>query len=562
VNDIVADAAGAASARGLTLSFVERSPVGVIMMDRGKLEKIALNLIGNALKFTPTGGRVEVLLDRLPDGRFELAVVDTGIGIEEQDRERVFERFHQIDSSSRRAYEGTGIGLALVKRFAEMMRGTVSVESEPGKGSRFAVCFEAAAAPPTREEPRSSEAAAAPAVETRAWEFPSSTVHEANAVQTDASRARVLVVEDNADMRAFLAQILTQDYAVETAEDGCAGLDAARSGRFDVIVSDIMMPCMDGMELVQKLKADAKLRNVPVILLTAKSTAEDLLCGLAHGADDYVTKPFSPSELKARLHAVLRLGRTVRELEATLATLTSTQADLIQSEKMAAVGTLVAGLSHELNNPLAVISMNTDLLLGNPASTAIAARALPIMRTQIDRCRQLVRALLDFSRKKQAVRERMSLASLLGPLHRLATPMAERRGVHLELEGPALSDDDANVDVCRQEIETAILNLITNAIAATPAGGTVAIRASRAMHDTTDGVVVSVVDRGQGIPEGVVERIFDPFFTTKPPGEGTGIGLPLARKIVESHGGGIRIESHLGAGTEASAWLPLSGGAP
>ncbi|HVH46081.1 MAG TPA: ATP-binding protein [Labilithrix sp.] len=250
--------------------------------------------------------------------------------------------------------------------------------------------------------------------------------------------------------------------------------------------------------------------------------------------------------------------KTMRELEMALENLRKAQADLVQSEKMAAVGTLIAGLSHELNNPLAAISVYTDLLLANPGSEAIAAKALPVIRAQAERCGNLVRALLEFSRRKPPTREPVPLRRLLEQIQELAAPMARQRSVRMELEEPACGNSASTLSASRQDLETAVLNLVTNALAATPPGGAVRIRAEPADEGDNHGVAIFVIDTGQGIADEVMSKIFDPFFTTKPPGEGTGIGLPLARRIVESHGGTLRLTSKIGCGTVARVWLPMS----
>ena len=564
VTEIVDDATAAARVRGIDLSFEENGRAGEVPIDRGKFEKIVLNLIGNALKFTPRGGRIVVAID-VVDERFVLSVTDTGVGIPKEQQSLLFERFRQLDASATRKYEGTGLGLALVKEFAVLMGGTVTVESEAGEGSRFSVFLSRTA---DRTAKVFAERHARPETSARlalshdlapGSEPAPGSARDRRSESELRSRPRVLVVEDNPDMRAFVTEILAEDYLVEGAEDGRAGLAAAKAAPFDVIVSDIMMPGMDGLELVSLLKADSQLRNVPVILLTAKASRDEMVRGMTRGADDYLGKPFGPAELKARVGAAIRLSKVIRELEATVDALRNTQEELVQSEKMAAVGTLIAGLSHELNNPLAAISMNTEMLIKNPSNEVMARRALPNIRAQTNRCAQLVKALLDFSRKKELVREPLALSGFLGQLCELATPMARQHRVHLELEGLALVDEGARVYVCRQEMETAILNVVTNAIGATPPGGRVSIRAENAGDDRggRDGIVLSVSDTGEGIPEELMPRVFDPFFTTKAPGEGTGIGLPLARKVIEAHGGSIRIESKVGHGTVVTVWLPL-----
>jgi signal transduction histidine kinase len=356
-------------------------------------------------------------------------------------------------------------------------------------------------------------------------------------------------------MREYLCQIIAEEYLVETAENGAEAWQMARTRTPDAIVSDVMMPEMDGYELVARLKADAQLRKIPVILLTAKASREEIVEGLRSGADDYLGKPFLPAELKARLGSVLRLYRMQWDLEATLKALRDTQEQLIHTAKMGAVGTLIAGLSHELNNPLSAILMNVQALAqASSADEALVQRVSRAIETQTRRCACLVSALLDFSRKRPSAREPISPAALFGRISEFCEPMARQRDIRLRFQG-----DAKRLHVCVQEVETALLNLITNAMAATPAGGEILVKAEERTRAHRDGVEISVVDTGSGIADDVLPRIFDPFFTTKPPGQGTGLGLSLTRKIVDDHGGSIRVESRKDCGTRVEMWLPVEG---
>ena len=315
---IVSDAQPLASARGLRLEFASHLEQEPLSIDRGMFEKILMNLLGNALKFTPRGGRVDVLLR--PQGEhFELAVRDTGIGIAAVDHERIFERFQQGDPTSTRRYGGTGLGLALVKEFSELMGGRVSVESEEGQGARFTVLL------PRQPGTRAGATTPLQTLEVNRWstmqQAPSDTLPP-DAELSEEQLPSLLLAEDNAEMRTYLRQLLAGRYRVIAVDNGRAALEAARQELPDVILSDVMMPGLDGLTLVEIVKSDEALRHIPVVLLTARAAKDAAVTALEAGADDYICKPFSPEELRARLRAAYRLGRAVRrmaELEKELA---------------------------------------------------------------------------------------------------------------------------------------------------------------------------------------------------------------------------------------------------
>jgi signal transduction histidine kinase len=246
-----------------------------------------------------------------------------------------------------------------------------------------------------------------------------------------------------------------------------------------------------------------------------------------------------------------------RALEESLTELKESQAQLLQAGKMAAVGTLIAGLAHEFNNPIGVILGFTQTLLQGAPEGDPLHEPLSAIERQAQRCSSLVRALLDFSRKKASDRERVSAPVLMGKLIALSEGTARRRSVKLSAApaGPL-----PELEIAVTEIESALLNLINNALDATPAGGRVELSAHAARRGGRDGVELRVADTGGGMAADVVARIFDPFFTTKPAGQGTGLGLSLARKFVELHGGEIAVESEVGAGTTMRVWLPAAGG--
>jgi len=228
---------------------------------------------------------------------------------------------------------------------------------------------------------------------------------------------------------------------------------------------------------------------------------------------------------------------------------------LVQSEKMAAVGTLVAGLSHELNNPLGIILGFAQGLLRRATLDDTSRMAMVSIERQTQRCAQLVRALLDFSRKKVPVRERVAVRAIFERVRELIAGQARRGDIQLEVSMP--SGELPELEVSVQEVESALLNLVANALDATPGGGSVFLSAQAVTHG--GGVELLVRDTGEGMTEEVLQRAFDPFFTTKPVGQGTGLGLSITRNIVEAHGGAIDVKTAPGAGTTVRLWLPAAG---
>ncbi|WP_437590985.1 ATP-binding protein [Sorangium sp. So ce1000] len=578
VSDMVEEARPAAARGGIELSAHVDPELRRIPADRRKLEKIALNLLGNALKFTPPGGRITVDLRAL-DGLFELSVEDTGPGIPEDRRHLLFQRFQQIDASATRKHEGTGIGLSLAKELTELMGGTVGVESEPGVGSRFFVRLPRAAdylaarqAPRAPEHRRAFNGAGTsepppPSVDLGGFEVPAPAAARAPRGVDATEGPRVLVVEDNPDMRSYLADILSAGHELVLATNGREALDSIAAKRPDVIVSDVMMPEMDGFELVRRLKGDPALRDIPVLLLTARASGAEAVGALDVGADEYMTKPFDPLELRARVRAAERLHRAYlelaaknSELAAALERLSETQQELLQAGKMAAIGTLVAGLSHEMNNPVSAILMNAQLLLrrhrkghGLPDEATIL-KALGTIERQANRCSDLVTALLEYARGKPIGREPCDVREALRRAVDLSTPRARERRVHLEAESASSALPEVLVNA--SQLESALLNVIGNALDASPHGSAVVIEARPLPRGDVHGVEIDVHDHGCGIRAEDLSRIFEPFFTTKPPGQGTGLGLSLTHRFIEEHHGSIRIESEPGEGTTVRMWLP------
>ncbi len=336
--------ASLAERKHISLLFNAAEPSINAYVDRDKLQKIVTNLLSNAFKFTPEGGEVRVGVSiaggpavqggegghpESTGGFGEILVSDTGVGMEMERLEKIFHRFYQIDDSHIREHEGTGIGLALTKELVEVHHGHINVSSEPGRGSTFRVRLPLGKEH-WKEEEIVDEEEGTGVAEAEAGGGPL-TVQEATPSEDELegdeelemrddseeweedSRPLVLIVEDNADVRSYIREFLTREYHVKEAEDGCAGLEAAMDHPPDLVVSDIMMPKMDGVELCRRLKTDERTSHIPVILLTARASGEGKLEGLERGADDYIIKPFDMKELQVRIKNLIELRKTLQE---------------------------------------------------------------------------------------------------------------------------------------------------------------------------------------------------------------------------------------------------------
>ena len=318
--------------RGLVFSFAslaERKQIGlrfdgpekeviVAYIDRDKVQKILVNLLSNAFKFTPEGGEIRVAVGVAEGGSegrvVEIAVSDSGAGIAAEKLEKIFQRFYQVDDSHVREHEGAGIGLSLTKELVELHRGEISVQSEPGRGSTFRVRLPFGKEQWKEEEiVEPVEGAGEVSVRPPVILEDEPVLREEEKPEEGGPEPLVLIVEDNADVRAYVRGSLVPEYRVLEAEDGRGGLEAASSVMPDLIVSDIMMPHIDGIELCRRVKSDERTSHIPVILLTARASDAGKLEGLETGADDYIIKPFDMQELQARIRNLIDLRRKLQE---------------------------------------------------------------------------------------------------------------------------------------------------------------------------------------------------------------------------------------------------------
>ncbi len=322
--DLASNFRSAMQAAGLDLAVACPALPEPVYIDRDMWEKIVLNLLSNAFKFT-FQGRVSVGLSA-HDGHAVLTVSDTGIGIPEAELPHVFERFHRVEGARGRSYEGTGIGLALIQEYVKLHGGDILAESRVGGGSTFTIRlpFGSAHLPPgcvdhsgdlqtsTDYRARAFGEEANALLHADSSASANGALRTAQGASPGETRLRVLLADDNADMREHVSRILGPDFDVITARDGEEALELIRRNPPDVLLSDIMMPRMDGLELLQAVRGDAQLRTLPVIFLSARAGEEMRNEGLQAGADDYLVKPFTASELRARVETHARMAVTRR----------------------------------------------------------------------------------------------------------------------------------------------------------------------------------------------------------------------------------------------------------
>jgi signal transduction histidine kinase/CheY-like chemotaxis protein len=305
-----------AQSKSIVFQYEQSHPTRIDYFDADKLEKIVTNLLSNAFKFTPEKGRIEVRVD-YTERDCIIKIKDSGIGIAAERLPVIFDRFYQADQGTNRNFEGTGIGLALVKELVDVLRGRIEVQSELGKGSTFVVTLPCDAATWSqylnKNEPVRVVGKTVIFEQPVEYQVDSSVLEEVVAAEAGLDLPILLIVEDNPDLRQYVRGIFDKRYQVEEAQDGEEGLRKAFELVPDIVICDLMMPRLNGFGFCQVLKTDLRTNHIPVVMLTAKATLEDRLEGLTLGADDYLAKPFSSNELQIRVQNLLQQRRVLQQ---------------------------------------------------------------------------------------------------------------------------------------------------------------------------------------------------------------------------------------------------------
>ncbi|MSU34497.1 MAG: response regulator [Pedosphaera sp.] len=610
----------AAQEKGIKLDCDVESSLPVIYADLDKMEKVFLNLLFNSVKFTPAGGSIRILA-RAEGDHAVIQVIDTGMGVTAENAPHIFNRFWQADTSANRKFQGTGIGLALVKELVEAHHGTVEVRSQPGAGTTMVVTipigtakksttrtseFPGTTSPGTEVAANGAAVAPGPEIIAHASSASGEDVrdgigHEGGEPENawmvslyqrarlfsgipqarDAlrvqmpvgtrKRARLLIAEDEADMLRFLKSQLDDQYEVIEAVDGDQAVTLATQYLPEVILCDMMLPEKDGLQVCRELRARTSTKALPLLMLTARADDETKLQALAAGANDFLTKPFSSTELRLRIKNLVethklqqqlewqnqKLEATNEDLKDALEELKSTEVQLVQGEKMASLGRLSAGIIHEINNPLNFARTGLHLLSRQARHIPKSERVdydetIKDIQDGITRVAGIVSDLRGFTHPHGGGTEDVDVRSCVdAALRFLVAELKDRVTVSIDIPaGMTLRSD-------RNKLIQVFNNLLQNSSDAlkprevTEDGEPARIKITG--EEAADGRrFLRFWDNGSGISASNLGKVFDPFFTTKDVGDGTGLGLSITYRIVREAGGHITVQSEEGRFCEFS----------
>ncbi len=526
---------------GLRLA-IECTTPQILYVDTEMWEKIVPNLVSNAFKFTMTGAVTVRLTSN--ESQAQLEVADTGVGIPEGDLPQVFDRFHRVAGAVGRTHEGTGIGLALVRELVQLHGGTVEVESRLGFGSVFRVKiptgFVHLPKDSVRHQPASTAASTASnahSIEASRWIATPAEPHAADEVRPFRANERrlpvVVVADDNADLRAYISGLLEEEYQVLTAGDGVEALDLIRNELPDLVLSDVMMPHMTGIELVQELRADPSTVAIPVILLSARAGEGAALEGRDAGSDDYVTKPFTAHELLARVRSQLKLAQARRRWTAEL--------ELANRE----LDAFSYSVAHDLRGPLRAIDGFSQMLQEDSHQLdGRGQQRLGIIRASALRMSQLIEDLLALAKVSRSDVRRIpfELSCLVRTVFGQLQEAAGDRHVTLTVQEGVFVNADPHL------LQIVLDNLLRNAWKFTAKHPHAQIQFGA--EQSAGEVCYFIRDNGVGFDMNYSAKLFNVFqrLHSDTEYEGTGVGLATVKRVVGRHEGRVWAQGEVGRG--------------
>ena len=392
----------------------------------------------------------------------------------------------------------------------------------------------------------------------------SSTPEEASSTIPSSATARILVIDDEMGPRESLRMILKDSYEIVCTDSGEAGIEKFKEGGFDLVLLDLKMKRMSGMETLEKLKEIDP--SINVVILTGYGTLETAQKAIRLGADDYVSKPFDVVELSKTVKQILTKKRdeTAKGIAVDkLRGLNHTLEEEIQSlQKILSSQEQYRSFFHEICNPLTSVLGYVQILLleleekkqFGKEDRNRAHNYLRIIENEMERCRLMLRSFSSVSKKREEKTKSISLAALIDEILLLLSPQMGKSDIRSQSN---LDHSSSMIPIRSGEIRQVILNLCINAIHAMPTGGTLSLTARCVPAAPTPTVEIEVADTGCGIDEPMIEKVFEPFFSTKSPDLGSGLGLSISKNIIEKFGGTIRIKSRKGDGTRVTISIPI-----
>ena len=561
--------------QGIHLRLELDAPGLTVMTDIDKVEQILVNLVGNALKFTPKGGTI-TLHSRVEGSWVSLAVQDTGIGIAPRDQSLIFQRFGQVQDAQRASIKGTGIGLSMVQEYAHLLGGTVSLMSAPGEGSTFKIALpiiEPASAAVSAERISADDLSARAADSMTGQLATADLFREEGGIERvqpcgDPLAPWVLVVDDNPSLVRLVSAIIGESYNLYRGSSGEEALEILAEHRVDMVISDVMMPGITGLELCRRIKTTPAWETVPVILLTARGTSSEKVEGLELGADDYIGKPFDPEELRARVRSLFerrqlleRITEKSAALQQALDDLKAEEVKLVASEKMRTLGDLAAGIFHELHNYMnmlynGALPLQELVLMVQEEPSAVTeedfAEILELSRLIIDAAQAslaITGELKTYAHQAHQDIQQVDLHDIIRSNVRLFGKLPPGLGVEM-----AFCPGEVPIRCVPSRMLMVFTNLLKNAFEAMNQQGVVTI----STECLADCVEIRLRDTGPGIPASFQERLFAPFQTTKPTGKGLGLGLSLAHKVVHELDGEITYDTAYAGGAQFIIRIPLA----
>lgn len=504
---------------------------GDVLMDRYLFERIFFNLLSNAIKFTPEGGTITVKA-KSEKNNFEMCVKDTGVGIEEKNRKNLFEKFIQGEGSSTRRFEGTGLGLAMVKEFCELLGGSVSVESELFMGSVFTVRLHAPVTQEKEKDMRSQRGLLLP----RYQLLPAAgrDLHIAD------ENLKVLVCEDNHELSSYIVSLLSNFCMIKVAVDGEIGLQLANDWQPDLVLTDVMMPKKDGLELCREIKSTPTLSKITVVLLTAMTHREAMIKGWEARADEYLFKPFHPDELVTRIRSLLSI---IVERKKAAEDLEMYTRQLEQANKE--LESFSYSISHDLRAPLRAILGYISMLKEDfgPALNEEGVRIIGNITANAAKMNKQIEDLLKLASlgKRGISKSSISMTGLAKEVIKEIEQGTKHTAEIIIHDMPLAYADNGLMGHVYH-------NLVSNAIKYSSKKDKPKIEIG--FTTTQKGITYFVKDNGAGFDMKYYEKLFGVFqrLHRSEEFEGTGIGLAIAEKIISKHGGSVWAEGHVNGG--------------